>query len=77
MKNSLSRARKVEVLDTLSNETNVFNSINQASKFIGCSETAIRKVLKEAREWVSQTHTHRRKKKVSRLINQKYIVRPM
>lgn len=66
LKNSLSRARKVEVLDTLSNETNVFNSINQASKFIGCSETAIRKVLKDLEE-----------KKVSRLINQKYLVRPM
>lgn len=66
LKNSLLRARKVEVLDTLSNETNVFNSINQASKFIGCSETAIRKVLKDLEE-----------KNVSRLINKKYLVRPM
>lgn len=66
MKNSLLKARKIRVLDILSIETNIFNSINQASGFIGCSETAVRKVLKDLEE-----------KKVSRLINKRYLVKPL
>jgi len=50
LKNSLLKARKVKVLDTLSNETNVFNSINEAGRFMGCSETAVRKALKDLEE---------------------------
>jgi hypothetical protein len=36
----------VEVLDTLTNKTTVYNSISDAGQSIGCSVTAIRKALK-------------------------------
>ena len=65
LKNSLLKARKVEVLDILSNETNVFNSISEAGRFIGCSETAVRKALKGLKE-----------KEISILIKKRYLVKP-
>jgi hypothetical protein len=36
----------VEVLDTLTNKTTVYNSICDAGQSIGCSVTAIHKALK-------------------------------
>ena len=55
MKNSPLKACGVKVLDTFSNETTVFNSISEAGRFIGCSETAVRKALKNIKEkWVAR-----------------------
>lgn len=36
----------MEVLDTLTNEATVYNSISEAARYIDCTETAIRKALK-------------------------------
>ena len=44
------KARGVKVLDIFNNETTVFNFICQAGRFIGCTETAVRKVLKNMEE---------------------------
>jgi group I intron endonuclease len=63
---SLLKAKKVQVFNTLTNQNNIFRSINEASKFIGCSETAIRKVLKDLKL-----------KKISRLIRKTYLVTPL
>ena len=38
------------VLDTLTNETTVYNSISEARRSIGCTETAIRVALKGIKE---------------------------
>ena len=64
MKNSLLKACGVKVLDTFSNETTVFNPISEAGRFIGCSETAVRKALKNLKE-----------KGVARLVKKKYLVK--
>lgn len=66
LKNSLLKARKVEVLNTISNEINVFNSISDAGRFIGCSEAAVRKALKELKE-----------KNITKLLMKKYVVKPL
>ena len=38
------------VLDTLTNETTVYNSISEARRSIGCTETAIRDALNNIKE---------------------------
>lgn len=40
----------VVVLDTLTNETTIYNSISEAGRSIGCTETAIRVALKGIKE---------------------------
>jgi group I intron endonuclease len=56
----------VEVLDTLTNKTTVYNSIDEAGQALGCTETAIRKAFKDVKiEGASQ---------VSRLLKRRYIV---
>lgn len=37
-------------MDTLTNETTVYNSIREAGRSIGCTETAIRKALNYIKE---------------------------
>ena len=51
-------------MDTFNNETTVYNSISEAGRFIGCTETAVRKVLKNIKE-----------KGVARLIKKRYSVK--
>jgi len=51
-------------LDTFNNETTVYNSISEAGRFIGCTETAIRKALKDIK-----------KKGVARPIKKRYLVK--
>lgn len=66
LNNSLLKAKKVQVFNTLTNQNNIFRSINEASRFIGCSETAVRKVLKDFKL-----------KKISRLIREIYLIKPL
>ena len=44
------KGHKVEVLDTLNNDTSVYHSIREAGQAIGCSHTAIRNALKYFKE---------------------------
>ena len=43
-------AQIVQVLDTLTNKTTVYNSISEASRYIDCTETAVRKALKNFKD---------------------------
>ena len=56
-------------MDTLKDEANIFNSINESSRFIGCSETAVRKMLKDLVAALE--------KEVSILIKKRYLVKPL
>lgn len=60
----LSRSHKVEVFDTLSNETTVFSSAREAALSLGCVESTISKALK-----------HLKEKGVSNLIKNRYMVK--
>ncbi len=66
LKYNLSRSKKVEVLDTLKNETTVYSSINKASRAIGCSHPSIIYALKKLQE-----------KGVNGLIKGRYQVKPL
>lgn len=65
MRNNLSKAQSVEVLDTLNNEVTIYSSISEAATFIGCDPTTITKALKNQKE-----------KGASRLLKKRYIVFP-
>ena len=59
-----SKAQRIELLDTLKNETTVYSSIAEAARSIGCSHSNIRSALK-----------HLQEKGVSRLIKKRYLVK--
>jgi len=54
-------------VDILNNITTIYSSISEAARGIGCSETAIRKVLKDIKE----------KGVYSRPIKKRYLVKPI
>ena len=54
------------VLDTLTNETTVYNSISEARRSIGCTETAIRVAFKGIKELGAASEP--------RLLNKRYLV---
>jgi NUMOD1 domain len=56
----------VEVLDTLTNEATVYNSISEAARYIDCTETAIRKALKIFKDEGAGSQ--------SRLLKKRYLV---
>lgn len=58
------KGHRVEVLDTLSNETTSYNSIKEAGRAIGCSDTTISNALKRLQ-----------KEGVKKLIKNKYLVK--
>jgi hypothetical protein len=63
MKLNLSKRRKVEVLDNLTNQIIVYPSMSEAGSSIGCSKVAIHLALKYQKE-----------KGVTRLIKKRYTV---
>lgn len=63
---SLARSHKVEVFDTLTNQTTVYISISEAARAIGCVKGTIVLAIKFLKE-----------KGVPRLIKKRYLVKPI
>jgi group I intron endonuclease len=64
LKNSLSRAKSVEVLDTLNNEVTIYSSTREAARAIGCSFSYVARSLRQLKEH-----------EVYKLINKRYKVK--
>jgi hypothetical protein len=57
------RSKKIKILDTLTNETTVYNSIEEAARLVGRDSSVIRLVMKNIKE-----------KGISRHIGGRYLV---
>jgi len=57
------RSKKIKILDTITNETTVYNSIEEAARVVGRDSSVIRLVMKNIKE-----------KGISRRINGRYLV---
>lgn len=66
MEYNKSKGQRVEVLDTISNETTVYSSIRQAAEAIGCVHRTIHLADKALKA-----------KGVSRLLKKRYLVKIM
>ncbi len=57
---------QIEVIDSITNEKTVYSSIGEAARSIGCTDSAIVRVLKNQRE-----------KGVKKLLKKRYVVSPV